>query len=296
VSSVLYVEEQQLDQACKSGLQLYLAEINAVPRLTHAEERALAMRVQAGDVEAKRRFILANLRLVVAVARKFPTSDLDLLDHIQNGYFGLVRAVERFDPIGFNVHFGTYAMFWIRQAISRGQEDSARLIRLPAYIQDQIRAMDKKAEAWFQAHGTEATNEYLASCLGVDVAHVRMLQSKREWTLSLDYSDEDRDDDEYTLADRLVDPQSEESYLQVGVQDVHGDLSRQLRQALYTCLTPRERIVVSLYFGLGVEAMTSYADIGREIGVSRTRARTILVNALPKLQSALSGVYQEVDA
>lgn len=295
--AMLYEEQQELDlPGCRSSLQLYLAEINAIPRLSHAEEKDLAAKIQAGDVEAKQRFILANLRLVVKAAKRRSTTDLELLDHIQNGYFGLVRAVERFDPAVYDVHFATYAMLWIKQAIMRSQDDTARLIRLPSYLQEELRSMDRAAEAWLVAHGTEAPDEYLASHLGVGVEHIRMLRFKCGRTLSLDFADEDQDgDDEPTLADYLSDPQAEESYTLVDVQDLHEGLSGQVRYAMDTVLTERERLVVGLYFGLNGEAMPRYADIGRVIGVSRTRARVILVNALPKLRPALSA-YQEVGA
>jgi RNA polymerase sigma factor (sigma-70 family) len=295
--AMLYEEQQELDlPGCRSSLQLYLAEINAIPRLSHAEEKDLAAKIQAGDAEAKQRFILANLRLVVKAAKRRSTTDLELLDHIQNGYFGLVRAVERFDPAAYDVHFATYAMLWIKQAIMRSQDDTARLIRLPSYLQEELRSMDRAADEWLVAHGTEAPDEYLADHLGVDVEHIRMLRFKCGRTLSLDFSDEDQDgDDEPTLADYLSDPQAEESYDQIDVQDLHEGLSGQVRYAMNTVLTERERLVVGLYFGLNGEAMPRYADIGRVIGVSRTRARVILVNALPKLRPALS-TYQEVGA
>ena len=292
--TALYEEQQELDlPVCRSSLQLYLAEINAIPRLTRAEEKDLAAKVQAGDGEAKRRFILANLRLVVKAASRYCTPGLDLLDHIQDGYFGLVRAVELFDPVAYDVCFSTYAMIRIKQAIRRGQDDTSRLVRLPSYLQEELRSMDKLADAWLAAHGTEAPDEYLASCLSVDVGHVQMLRAARERALSLDFADEDQDgDSEPTLADYLSDPQAEEAYGQV---DLNG-LGWQVQQAMERVLTERERLVVAMYFGLsGGEAMTRYAEIGRVIGVSRTRARVILVNALPKLRSALS-LYQEVVA
>lgn len=297
--TVLCAEEEQLDlglPGCWSSLQLYLAEINALPRLTRAEEKDLAASVQAGDAEAKRCFILANLRLVVKAAKRHSTVGLDLLDHIQNGFFGLVRAVERFDPKAYDVCFSTYAMIWIKQAIMRGQDDTARLIRLPSYIQEELRSMNKAADEWLTAHGTEAPDEYLAACLSVDVGHVQMLRSKRERALSLDLVDDDHDgDDELCLADYLSDPQAEESYTLVGIEQLRGSLGWQVRQVMNTYLTSQEHRVVSLYFGLsGGQAVTRYAEIGREIGVSRTRARIVLINALPKLRAALSGIYEEV--
>lgn len=262
---------------CPSSIQLYLTEIGAIPRLSVAEEKKLATKVGQGDAEAKRRCILANLRLVVSVAKKYGTTDLDLLDHVQNGYFGLLEAVERFDP-AFGVRFSTYAMYWIRQAIVRGQEDTARLIRLPSYIQGELRKLDKEAEAWLQKHKTEASVEHLASCLDVSVEHIQLLQRAREWALSIDGFNE-MDEEGTTLTERLADPRAETPYLAVDRSDEYDAVHQALR-----LLNKREQAAVSLYFGLGVEEMSGYAEIGRAIGVSRTRARQLVTNALPKLR------------
>jgi RNA polymerase primary sigma factor len=271
------------------SIQLYLAEINAIPRLTHAEECALALRIQAGDRLAKQRFILANLRLVVAVAKGYGTEDLDLLDHIQNGYFGLVKAVEQFDP-GRNLRFSTYAMWWIRQAIARGCQMNARLVHLPVYIQDQLRSLSRVSDDWLQTHGTEPSAEVLAESLGIEVEQVRLLQSSRAGVMSLDRTCEWEEEEGPAYAECIADPGAEAAYAQVDGTSASLERSAVLHCAL-AHLTERERTVVKLYFGLGCDAVPSHARIGRMIGVSRARVQQILQHALQKLRGspALAG-------
>jgi len=274
------------------SLQLYLAEINAISRLSHAEERELAQRVQLGDEQAKQRFILANLRLVVAVARGYSTTELELLDHIQNGYFGLLKAVERYDPAR-RVHFGTYAMFWIRQAIGRAAEMSARLIHLPVYVQDELRSLSRMSDVWLAAHGTEPPVEFLAEALGVEVEHIQVLQAVREDAASLDRTYE-LEEDGLSFGEDLADPLATMAYTLVERVEEDEEVEALLRRA-WAHLTDRERTVIMLYYGLGREAVSSYASIGRVIGISRTRVRIIWLGALCKLRQACASLaLQEV--
>jgi RNA polymerase primary sigma factor len=270
--------------AGNDSLKPFPSQIETIPRLTHTEEVELAWRVRAGDEEAKQRFILANLRLVVAVARGYSTVELELADHIQNGYFGLLRAVEHFDPTR-KVHFGTYAMFWIRQAIGRGAQMSARLIHLPVYIQEQQGRLSRVSDAWFQEHGTEASVEVLAQSLGVEVEHVRLLQASWQGAISMDRTCEWEEEESPSFADGLVDPDAELAFVQIDDACASEQMSATLARAL-TCLTKREQTVVKLYYGLGRDAVPSHAKIGRMIGVSRARVQQILDHALSKLRQA----------
>jgi RNA polymerase primary sigma factor len=138
--------QKDLRQECPDTLRLYLSEIGSIPRLTHEEEQSLAVLAQSGDERAWHRMILANLRLVASIARQYETSAMPLLDAIQSGSFGLLKAIERFDP-DRGVHFGTYATYWIRQAIIRELQNTARLIRLPGHVHERLRAMDRATEA-----------------------------------------------------------------------------------------------------------------------------------------------------
>ncbi len=279
----MVTKTEQPTNMVPGALQLYLDEINAIARLSHAEERELGSRVQAGDEEAKQRFILANLRLVVAVAKGYSTTELELLDHIQNGYFGLVKAVEHFDP-GRNIHFATYAMAWIRQAITRRSQMSSRLIHLPEYIQDQLRVLDRVSEAWSQLHGTEPPIWYLANQLGVEASHIQLLQRARGSVASLD-SRLAEDEESLPLAGCIADPSAEMAYMEVEGAQEDEEVLACLRRA-FSCLTEREQTVIRLYFGLGCDAVPSHARVGGMIGVSRSQVRMILLKALDKLRKA----------
>jgi RNA polymerase primary sigma factor len=278
------VEVSQLPSgACPSSIQLYLSEIAAFPLLSYAEECELAYRVQAGDKEAEQHFLFSNLRLVVSLAKQYSTSDLELLDHIQNGFFGLRKAVKGFNPAcGFR--FSTYATRWIRQTIKREQQNSAHIIRLPVYIQDQWHSLDQASETWVKRHGTEPPLEYLATVLGVGEKHIELLQSRRKLTLSLDDPGEAYED--YSLSERVTDPEAEIAYSLVDETLSFDEMSAALQQAM-EYLTKQERAVVSLYFGIGCEAMPVYAEIARALLISRTRARMLFIAGLAKLRSAL---------
>ncbi len=265
-----------------TSMGLYLASIGNLPRLTHAEEQTLALRIKNGDEQAKQEMILANLKLVVYVARRYGTSEMDLLDHIQNGYFGLVKAVERFDG-GRNIHFSTYAVHWIRQAVTREQQRHRHLVHLPFYIQDQIHKMDKATDEWFLTHGTEVPLSFLSDALEVEIAHIQMLQSLRSRTLSLDYAANDTD--ETTLAEQTVDAEAPSPDAEVSEQDEQNMVREQIRHAL-AILTERERVVITFSFGLDGSDKRSYAEIGRSLGISRERVRQLLQSALTKLRHA----------
>ncbi len=275
---------------------LYLAEIGDLPRLTHAEECTLARRIKQGDESARERMILANLRLVVYVAKRYGTSEMDLLDHIQNGYFGLVKAVEQFDE-NRNIHFSTYAVHWIRQAVTREQQRHRRLVHLPFYIQAQIYALDRASDEYWATHGTEPEASYLADCLGVPVSHIHLLLANRSRALSLDYSYTSSDEDGNTLLECMADSVAFSSFEQVDERDEQARVREQVRYAL-SALGEREREVVILVFGLDGGDERSYAEVGRSLGISRERVRQILSVALSKLscEELLQSLCNEQEA
>ena len=263
-----------------SSMSLYLGEIADLPRLTHEEERQLALRIKDGDAQAKQEMIEANLKLVVSIAKRYGTRNMDLLDHIQNGSFGLVKAVERFDPER-NIHFATYACHWIRQAVTRSQAFTSRLVRLPIYIQTEICALDKAYDEWFLAHGTEPTVEHLATSLHVEIAHIHLLQSMRGRALSLDKCLGSEDDNTFLAC--TPDKTAESSFEEVDDEDEQDRVGEQIRQALGV-LTEQERTVITLSFGLDGGEERTLAEVGRMMGVSRERVRQVQSVAIRKLQ------------
>jgi RNA polymerase primary sigma factor len=267
-----------------TNLSLYLSEIGTFPILSHEEVQALAVRVQAGDETAKHRLIEGNLRLVVHCAKRYGTGELPLLDHIQNGFFGLLRAIERFDPTK-GYHLSTYAVWWIRQAITHATGSSSRLIRLPLYIQHRIRCMEDFSDQWFALHGEEPLVDYLALCLRVSHEHVQLLQACREQTLSLDFVP-DLDAERGTpLAERLVDRETPPVCEQAVHEDSTARLHGHLREAL-VLLTERERQAITMRYGLCGETIESLAQIGQRLGISRERVRQLCASALKKLATA----------
>ncbi|MBV9691869.1 MAG: sigma-70 family RNA polymerase sigma factor [Ktedonobacteraceae bacterium] len=260
-------------------LDYYLADISAVPLLSAEEERRLATLVQTGDQAARARFIQANLRLVVSIAKRY--QGMDLVDLIQEGTLGLLRAVDKFDPTrGYK--FSTYATCWIKQAIMRGLDDKARLVRVPVQINERLRRLQRVCAQYTASTGAEPTAQVLGSLLGLsaqslaDLLHARSLHTislstplccEEGWTLA------ECLEDEGSLAPDARLAQHEEQHAQ-----------RAHLSAMLSCLTSGERAIIVLYYGLdGTSEQRTFASIGRELGISRERVRQLHNRALEKL-------------
>jgi RNA polymerase primary sigma factor len=286
------------------SLALYLREIGQVPLLTAADEVRLAqaiergrhamdrLRRQADALDPRERDELeelvrqgnaaraaltdANLRLVVSVARRYSNRGLPLIDLIQEGNLGLLRAVEKFDwRRGFK--FSTYATWWIRQAVSRAIADDARTIRIPVHLYDVVNRMARISSQLHQELGREPTDEEMGAALEISVERIRELNQVIPQPVSLDgYIGEDQDT-------RLSDVVADEAAMSLESIAEQRLLADQIRDALAT-LTPRERRVIERRFGLGDDKDDSLSAIGREIGVTRERIRQIESTALRKLR------------
>ena len=247
------------------GFALFLARIGETPLLTPAEELSLARRVERGDLAAKERMVEANLRLVVHVAKRFQREDhgLTLSDLVQEGTFGLVRAVEKFDPRkGFR--FSTYATIWIRQAIGRAVSEKGRTIRVPVHVDQRIRALDKLAlELGYPPEAEEA-----AARMGWTVAEVNSARDARLRTVSLEAPVGD------TELGKLLPGEPEISLPDDGASEL---LDR---------LNERERRVLELRFGLGDEEPHGRIETGRRMGLRPRDIRAIESLALRKLRAA----------
>jgi RNA polymerase primary sigma factor len=283
-------------------LPLYLREIGRVPLLTAKDEvrlaqaieqgREAAQRLQAAGVNEVERDELqelvrlgniargaltdANLRLVVSVARRYSNRGVPLIDLIQEGNLGLLRAVEKFDwRRGFK--FSTYATWWIRQAVSRAIADDARTIRIPVHLYDVVNRMARISAQLHQELGREPTEEELGAALQISAERVRELNQVLPQPISLDgYVGEDQDT-------RLSDVVADENATSLEWAAEQRLLADQIRDTLLT-LTPRERKVIERRFGLGDDADETLTAIGREIGVTRERIRQIETTALRKLR------------
>ncbi len=260
----------------EDAFQSYLRDIRGLGLLTHAEEIDLAQRAAAGDELARRKLIESNLRLVIAIARRYTSTGVPLIDLIQEGNLGLMRAAEKFD-YQRGCHFGTYATWWIRQAVSRAAGEQSRLIHLPEHVATRLRKVRRIAAQLSQENGLDPLPEQIAAACNIEVNEVRDLLGVIEQPISLDAPvDEEA---RYSLADTLEDcttPAPSETASQ-------HLLGEELHRAL-ALLTPRERAVVTLRYGIGDGRSRTLLEVGKELGISRERVRQLEVVALMKLR------------
>jgi RNA polymerase primary sigma factor len=264
----------ELAGATTDALQLFLNEIRRYPLLSAEEEIELARRIEAGDLEAKERMINSNLRLVVSIAKKYQGQELSLLDLIQEGIFGLIRAVEKFDwRKGYK--FSTYATFWIRQAIQRGLANKARTIRIPVHIGQRERRI-VRADRELQARlGREPTDVVFATAAELPLEQVEEVREAARTVTSLDRPVGDEGD--AALGDLI------EGGAPPVDEEVEVSLSEELLRRTIDDLPGTEREVIRLRFGLGGEEPMPLRETGRRLGVSAERVRQLEARALKKL-------------
>jgi RNA polymerase primary sigma factor len=265
------------------ALQLFLNEAGRWPLLTAEEEVELAKRIERGDKEAKERMINSNLRLVVSIAKRYQGHELSLLDLIQEGIIGLIRAVEKFDwRRGFK--FSTYATWWIRQAVQRGVANKSRTIRIPVHIVEREQRLARAERELAPKLGRQPTDEELARQARLTAKQVREVRQAARAVTSLDRSI--GSENEGALGDLIAGEQAppEEEVTVSLEQDV-------LRRAIAE-LPEREREVVKLRYGLnGDRDPASLEAIGQQLGLTRERVRQIEANALEQL-----AVNREIEA
>jgi RNA polymerase primary sigma factor len=273
-------DEVRLAQAIERGREAQARldqadDAHASERLTEAEREELEGVVHDGNA-ARTALTDANLRLVVSVARRYSNRGVPLIDLIQEGNLGLLRAVEKFDwRRGFK--FSTYATWWIRQAVSRAIADDARTIRIPVHLYDVVNRMARISAQLHQELGREPTEEEIGAALEMSPDRVRELNQVLPQPISLDgFIGDDQDT-------RLSDVVADESAVSLEFVAEQRLLADQIRDTLQT-LTPRERRVIERRFGLGDDNDDTLTAIGREIGVTRERIRQIENTALRKLR------------
>lgn len=263
-------------------VQAYLRSIGSIPLLTPEEEVMLAKQMaENGKLgqEARRRMIEANLRLVVSVAKKYLGRGLSFLDLIQEGNLGLIRAVEKFDyRRGYK--FSTYAMWWIRQAITRALADKARTIRIPVHLVETINRLRAISQRLTQKLGRRPTDEEIAEAANVPVEKIKEIKRVVKDTISLETPI--GKDDESRLGDFIVDREAPGPASTVAQLLLREDV-----QSVLSVLSPREREVITLRFGLEDGQVHTLEEIGRRFGVTRERVRQIEGKALNKLRQAM---------
>jgi len=263
--------------AGEDPLLSYMRDIADVPLLTAEQEVELAQRIEQGDTEALEKFIMSNLRLVVSVAKRYTGRGLPLLDLIQEGNIGLMRAVQKYDwRKGFK--FSTYATWWIRQAVTRAIADKARTIRLPVHMGEAITRLNQATQRLTQELGREPTEEELAAALGISPQKVRDAIKAAHIPSSLEAPIGEEEESE--LADLVADEVSQRP--EEAVYEML--LKRETQEALGSILTPREQLVLQLRFGLGNGHVYPLEKIGETLGITRERVRQIEAKALEKLR------------
>jgi RNA polymerase primary sigma factor len=262
-------------------LKLYVRQIGGGALLTREEERELARRKDEGDEAAKRRLIESNLRLVMAITRNYTKANVPLLDLIQEGNLGLIRAVEKFDyRLGYKL--STYATWWIRQAITRALADQGRTIRLPVHVADQVRRLLRARRQLAQKLNHEPSLAELAKETQQSEERVRELLELVETPVSLETP---VGDGESLYGDLIEDVHSlaphEQSAQQARARELAGALDQ---------LNPRMRRVLSLRFGLDGEPPQTLEEVGSQLGITRERVRQLETRALRELRLAAPGL------
>src|SRR5436305_10941003 len=258
-------------------LKLYVRQIGGGALLTREEERELARRKDEGDENAKRQLIESNLRLVMAITRNYTKASVPLLDLIQEGNLGLIRAVEKFDyRLGYKL--STYATWWIRQAITRALADQGRTIRLPVHVADQVRRLLRARRQLAQKLNREPTLVELAKEATLSEEKVRDLLELVEDPVSLDVPVGDGDS---VYGDMIEDVHSDQPEAQTARNLRHRELARAL-----ATLNPRMRHVLALRFGLDGGTPQTLEEVGSELGVTRERVRQLESRALRELRLA----------
>ncbi len=268
--------EEDRRGAIDDAVKQYLKEIGTYPLLTAEQELILAEHVARGDPRARQKLVEANLRLVVSIAKRYSNQGLPLLDMIQEGNIGLMRAAQKFDyKRGFR--FSTYATWWIRQAISRAIAEHSRTIHIPVHVVELIYKMKRIARRMYQEQGLEALPDQLASEVGLPKERVVELLNMAEQPISLDAPV--ADDEQYHLADML------EDVSMMGPADqVSQQLLRDYIEKAMVVLTPRERRIIEMRYGLQDDHYHTLDEVSAEFKLTRERIRQIEVKALRKMR------------
>jgi RNA polymerase primary sigma factor len=261
------------------SVKMYLREIGKIPLLSLEEEQKLAAQAKKGSKRAKDKLAESNMRLVVSIAKRYSGRGLDLLDLIQEGNTGLLRAVDKFDPEkGFK--FSTYATWWIRQAITRAIADQARTIRIPVHMVETINRVLRMKRKMTQEMNREPTNKELADALKMEEEKVDYVMRIRQDIASLDATIGKEGDDEDSVLGDFVEDEERDSPEDAAA---HQILKEQLAEIIKG-LSDREQKIIKMRFGVGGGRPHTLEEVGNEFAVTRERIRQIEAKALSKMR------------
>ena len=268
------------NELVQSPLETYLREINETALLSSDEEKELAYRIATGDTEARDQMVRANLRLVVNIARGYTGKGLALQDMIEEGNLGLLRAVEGFDP-SMNTRFSTYASYWIKQSIKRALVNTAKTIRIPAYMVELLAKWRRATNQLQDEYGRPPTHEEIAKFLGLPKKKLSII--KKAIRVYNSAPQTDQPDSGWSIDEMLMDGRNK-------TPDNEMVESDDLKQVLHLLekMDPREATVLRMRFGLNDEEPKTLKEIGESLGLTRERVRQIESEALAKLSESLT--------
>src|SRR3990170_4560973 len=269
-------------ESTTDALQLFLREIGRHPLLTAADEVELSKRIERGDLEAKRKMIESNLRLVVSIAKNYRNQGLPFLDLIQEGMFGLIRAVEKFEWQR-GLKFSTYATWWIRQAVARAIADKARTIRVPVHVVERMQKMHRAERHLWTQLAREPTLDEIADEAGLPLQQAIEVRAAARASTSLDQPIGEQEDAVFGDLVAGEDPLPEE--------ETERRLQKEALDRALESLPERDRRVLELRYGLRGEEPHTLEHIGKRLGITRERVRQIEVESLARLAS-----LREIDA
>jgi RNA polymerase primary sigma factor len=264
----------------QSSLDIYMQQISDIPLLTVQDEIDLAARIAKGDTEAREIMITSNLRLVVKIAQEYSNLGLSVLDLINEGNMGLMKAVERFDP-SKGGKLSTYASWWIKQAIKRALANQSKTIRLPVHMVDRVTLIRRTAAKLSESLGREPTNEEIAETLNLPATRVSHLRNVSTKPASLDSPINEEDGS--TLGEVVPDEKSVDPYESLKSKSLIGDVNLVL-----SMLEPREADIIRLRFGLDGRDPLTLEQVGEQIGITRERVRQLQDQALRDLRKKMA--------
>ena len=264
----------------QESLNIYLQQISAIPLITVQDEIELAELIQKGDLKAREKMITANLRLVVKIAQYYANIGLSLLDLINEGNIGLMKAVERFDP-SKGGKLSTYAAWWIKQSIKRALANQSKTIRLPVHMVDRVTQMRRTSAELAERIGRDPTDDELASEMNLPISRVAHLKSVSKKPASLDSPL--GEDENSTLGEVVADDNAINPSEQLQSKSLIGDVNIVLSK-----LDPREADIIRLRFGLEGRDPLTLEQVGAKIGVTRERVRQLQEQALRQLRKNMA--------